>query len=238
MRLVALLLTCLCGCASIFGPTEPEYDFGLPWNTIIGTTWYIAQSSNQGLEKWTFYRDSVVVLVDKLSRTNQVSGRVSYHLYNVYELSDTTFIDTLHLSQMFYDSIFYDINGKDLLLIHQGAYQADGLPAISWLQGEAMYRQKHIGRIFEGKKDFVSYNYFDGDYLVTELQWKQYHQALTDYCDWAPIYDWSTYQKWYIQEVFEDSLHFGDAPNYYTFHKEPPIEVIYPKGWIWDGHCP
>lgn len=237
MRTLVLIISLFtCNCASIFKPVEPEFDYGLPWEDLVGTTWYIAQSGNQGIEEWTFYKDSVVVLVDKLSIMNQQSGRVDYHLYNVYELPDTIFTDTLHLSQMFEDSVFSNINGRDLLVSYVGAYQQDGSPAISWLQGEAMYRQKHIGRIFKGKKDKAS-EYYDGTYQVTELQWKQYHQALTDYCDWAPIYDWSTYQNWFVHEVFRDSLYFGKAPEYYTFYKEPPIEVIYPEGWIWN-HCP
>lgn len=52
---------------SCSNPVEPDNATGEYWDSMAGTTWYILTGSKDAMERWKFYRDSVVVDIDHFS---------------------------------------------------------------------------------------------------------------------------------------------------------------------------
>lgn len=155
-------------------PVSP--DWGIPWDELAGTTWYIVDGDSTALNEVRFYEDSIVWIKDN-------------YAYGAYAI---------------------------------------------WDSMQVQSREVHIGRVT--KKDVevseIDAQALDGMYLATELQWKRYVQGRYDPCEWTPLYDYSTYQWWFIHMIGDSILELGDVPNYYTFSKKPPVNVVYPDGFV------
>lgn len=103
---------------------------------------------------------------------------------------------------------------------------------------EVRYRRYVIGKILDevpcsswanGERAFGS----DGkEYNSLYIQWKEYTPSISDPCDLTPVYDWSIYEYWFINDIGQDSLFIGPVPDWYTLEKEVPIELYYPEGFV------
>lgn len=169
-----IFLAILCFFSFRCSPVSP--DWGVPWDELAGTVWYILDGDSTALNEVRFYEDSVVWIKDNYAR---------------------------------------------------GAYAI-------WDSMQVQSREVHIGKVM--RKDVqvseIDAQALDGMYLATELQWKRYVQGRYDPCDWTPLYDYSTYQWWYIFSIGDSVLEMGDVPYYYTFSSKKQVNVVYPDGFV------
>jgi hypothetical protein len=98
-----------------------------------------------------------------------------------------------------------------------------------------VYPQHRVMSIFKRKLEILDKNipYEDGD---GEQLLLQYYRGYTVTESGARPYDWSTYSWIFFTGVWADSMHMGmydefvDVQGYWTFHKEPPIQLDF-TGW-------
>lgn len=140
-------------------PTSPQQDWGLPWDELIGTTWYVLDGDGTALNEFRFYEDSVVVVIDHFA-------------YSSYSLWDSMQVQhrTVHIGKVMrkdeiteYDSDGFKLDGMYLATELQWKRYAPGMynpciwtPVYDW----SVYQWWYIYSISDSVLEFGDAPYY------------------------------------------------------------------------------
>lgn len=112
--IIVLLLFINCSPTS----NDQSYDWGIPWDEIDGTKWYVLDGNGRAINEFRFYKDSVVVVVDHFSERSNDTGFVQERIIHLGKVMDK-------------DRIISQIDNEKL----DGVYQATDLQWKKYVPG-------------------------------------------------------------------------------------------------------